>query len=132
MITNWHAILMIGLLVVVPVAGKLMGLSNDVIVMVTGLLVTLATASGFINAADQASLTKTANDLSKQVDAGISNVRQDLTDMHTVSTANVAAIHTAVAVVAAKVSAPQPAPLAAPVAIVKEASPIVVEASHEL
>ncbi len=132
MATNWHALLMVAVLVVVPVAGKLLGLSNETIVMITGMLVTLATASGFVATADQTALTKTANDLSKQVTDSISNVKQDLVDLHTISTANIAVVHTAAAVVAAKVAAPQPAPLVAPIAVVKEAVTIVGEGSHVL
>ena len=113
--TNWHAIAIVSLLVVVPVVGKYLGLTNETTLMITTALVSLATASGFIASASSAALIKTASDLSTQVDAGISGVRQDLTDMHTISTANVAAVHTAVAVQAARIGAPLPPPLSAPV-----------------
>jgi hypothetical protein len=123
--TNWHAIAIVALLVVVPVAGKYLGFTNDTILMITTALISLATASGFIAAASSASLVKTASDLSTQVDAGISSVRQDLSDMHAISAANVAAVHTAVAVQAARMGVPLPPPLTTPVEAV---APDVVKA----
>lgn len=110
-ITNWHAVAILAALVIVPVAGKLLGLSNELTGYITVGVVSLATASGFINAADASTLSDTAATLSAQATAGITNVKSDLVQLHAISTANVAAVHTAVAVQAAQVGAPPPGPL---------------------
>jgi hypothetical protein len=123
--TNWHAIAIVALLIIVPVAGKYLGLTNETVAMITTASISLATASGFIAAASSASLVKTASDLSTQVEAGISSVRQDLTDMHSISSANVAAVHAAVAVQAARLGVPLPPALKTPVETV---APDVVKA----
>lgn len=77
-VTNWHAVVIVLCLVVVPVAGKYLGLSNDMIAYLTGAVVSLAVASGFIHAADATALQQTADTLAAQTNNAINIVKDDV------------------------------------------------------
>ncbi len=108
---NWHAIIIVSVLVIVPTAGTIMHLDPSVIGYVTMGVIALATASGFLHAQDEALVKDMASKLTIQTNSAISTVEQNLTALHAVSTANVAQIAQTVAVHSALIQAPAPAQL---------------------
>ena len=130
--TNWHVIVAGVIVTIVSVTMLAMKIPIEAVGIVDSLILGVLAHSGLISAADESTVQKLSDSVAPKIATAVQTVEDKLTDMHTVSTANVAAAHTAVAVLAAKIGASPPPPLVAPVAVIKEASPVVVEASHEL
>ena len=70
--------------------------------IVDGVLLGIFSQSGLLQAADAQRVEKIAESVSPQIASAVGAVEKNLTELHTVSTANVAQLHTAVAVQAAK------------------------------
>jgi len=116
--TNWHVIVAAVLVTVVDVVMILvMGATKETIStigIVDGVLLGLFAQSGLLQAADAQRVEKIAESVSPQIASAVGAVEKNLTELHTVSTANVAQLHTAVAVQAAKVGVELPPPMIAP------------------
>jgi hypothetical protein len=116
--TNWHVIVAGVLVTIVDVVMILvMGATKETIStigIVDGVLLGLFAQSGLLQAADAQRVEKIAESVSPQIASAVKSVEDHLVDLHTVSTANVAQLHTAVAVQAAKVGVELPPPMIAP------------------
>ena len=116
--TNWHVIVAAVLVTVVDVVMiVVMGATKETIStigIVDGVLLGLFAQSGLLQAADAQRVEKIAESVSPQIASAVGAVEKNLTELHTVSTANVAQLHTAVAVQAAKVGVELPPPMIAP------------------
>ena len=88
--------------------------------IVDGVLLGLLAHSGLLQAADAQRVEKIAESVSPQIASAVGAVEKNLTELHTVSTANVAQLHTAVAVQAAKTGFSVP-----PLVVPKASEPIV-------
>jgi hypothetical protein len=116
--TNWHVIVAAVLVTIVDVVMLLvMGATKETlstIGIVDGVLLGLFAQSGLLQAADAQRVEKIAESVSPQIASAVGAVEKNLVELHTVSTANVAQLHTAVAVQAAKVGVELPPPMIAP------------------
>jgi hypothetical protein len=122
--TNWHVIVAAVVVTIVDVVMILvLGATKEnlsTIGIVDGVLLGLLAHSGLLQAADAQRVEKIAESVSPQIANAVGAVEKNLTDLHTVSTANVAALHTAVAVQAAKTGFSVP-----PLVVPKASDPIV-------
>lgn len=123
-ITNWHALLILAVLVIVPVVGHFLGLSNELTGYITTAAGLLATASGFLSTADAQRVEDIASNVSPQITTAVQTAKDALTELHNTNAANVAAVHTAVAVQASKSGFLLPAPL-------KVVEPVVTQAVED-
>jgi hypothetical protein len=112
--TNWHVIVAAVLVTVVDVVMLLvLGATKETIStigIVDGVLLGLIAQSGLLQAADAQRVEKIAESVAPQIAASVQVVEKTFTAQHADSTAGVAALHTAVSVVAAKAGVSLPPP----------------------
>jgi hypothetical protein len=113
--TNWNVIIAGAAVTIVTVTMLLLKLSVESIGIIDSLILGVLAHSGLLQAADETAVTTLANSVAPQIVSAVQVVKDDLTQLHTISTANVAALHTAVAVQAVTAGAPLPPPLIPPV-----------------
>ncbi len=104
-ITSWHGMAAIGALVVVSVGLHVFGCPDAVIALASTAVTTLLMSMGLMHAGDQQAIDKVSGDLSSQVVAGVTAVKEDLTALHNINAKEIA-VHAAVIAAVAPAVAP--------------------------
>ncbi len=104
-ITSWHGVAAIGALVVVSVGLHLFGCPDAIVALASTAVTTLLISMGLMHSGDQQTIEKVSSDLSSQVLAGVTAVKEDLTALHNVNAKEIA-VHAAVIASGAPVVAP--------------------------
>lgn len=94
-ITSAHGLAAVGSLVIVSVGLHLFGCPDAIVALTTTAVTTLLMSMGLMHAGDQQAIEKVSSDLSSQVVAGVTAVKEDLTALHNVNAKEIA-VHAAV------------------------------------